>query len=324
MITRTPSPITPRRRVLVAFAALLLALPIILSLIAWLALPAAAPDAPRVLLSLDATPWNRVGMSRFTYQRALRRAGLEPVVVRFDHLPPNADPAALLDAVDGVVLSGGGDVDPTLYGGEARIGLDVKPRRDRLELALLEAAEGRRLPVLGICRGAQLMNVARGGSLLSFRADRERFARHRRRFGSHPVELDGDSMLARIYGRQRLERVTTFHGQAVDEPGAGVRPVARAPDGTIEAFEIAGDRFQIGVQWHAETEFGDTPQQRLFDAFAEAVVRRADAVPRPDGSRGTGQGQGEATSVRDAPAGPTEKPSARISPLPSSSTPKRK
>lgn len=243
--------------------------------------PSPGPNAPRVLLSIDATWWNWLKLNQFTYIRALRRAGLEPILV--DNLKQLDEPALmeLMDDMAGLVLSGGGDVDPLLYGGDPEIGLEVKPDRDSLELALLEIADQRGLPMLGICRGAQLLNVQRGGSLLSFRDKPVLRDRHKRVAGGHPVRVVAGSQLAGIYAATDIENVTTWHGQAVDRAGAGVEIVAWSEDGIAEAIEIPGEPFRVGVQWHAETEFFEGPQQRLFDAFAAAVLARGEVSAGP-------------------------------------------
>ncbi len=236
-----------------------------------------AAGAPTILLSLDRTWWHRLGFSRLTYGRALERAGARVRRLDYDALPAGDESAAaarrLLEGVDGLVLSGGGDVDPRLYGAAPEIGLDVKPARDRFELALLAAARERRMPVLAICRGAQLVNVSRGGTLRTLRTDRELRRGHRRLRG-HPVEVEPDSELARLLGTERLPRVVSYHGQAVDRPGEGLRIVGRAGDGVVEAIELAPDTAQwwlIGVQWHPELSPRARLQRRLFTALVEAA-----------------------------------------------------
>lgn len=260
--------------------------PLVLLLTATVALgslyePSPGPNAPRVLLSIDATWWNWLKLNRFTYMRALRRAGLEPILI--DNLKQLDERALteLMNGVTGVVLSGGGDVDPLLYGGDPETGLEVKPDRDSLELALLELADQRALPLLGICRGAQLLNVQRGGTLLSFRDKPVLRDRHKRVAGGHSVRVVAGSQLAGIYAATEIDDVTTWHGQAVDRPGAGVEIVAWSEDGIAEAIEIPGGPFRVGVQWHAETEFFEGPQQRLFDAFAAAVQARRESAAGP-------------------------------------------
>jgi len=237
--------------------------------------PVPPADAPSVLVSVDRTLWNRSGFNRLTHVRALRDAGLKPVLVDFGAV---TDPAAavdeLLEGIDGLVIAGGGDVAPRLYGADFDAAIDVNPRRDRFELALLDAAEQRGLPVLGLCRGAQLINVHRGGTLGDFRADSPRYKRHHRVLSGHPVEVEADSRLATIFGTARLENIVTYHGQFVDEPGEGVRITAFAPDGTPEAIEVGTDSAfgVIGVQWHAEVLPWDAHQGKLFRALADAAT----------------------------------------------------
>lgn len=233
-----------------------------------------AHDAPKVLVSVDRTLWHRLGFSRLTYTRALSAAGLRPVVIDFEtHDSGSAAIAKLLAGADGLVLSGGGDVDPQRYGAEAKTALDVNKKRDALEFALLELAEQRRIPVLGICRGAQLINVHRGGTLGEFRSDQPRYQRHRRLRSGHAVQLEEDSRLAQIFGTTELASVITFHGQYVDLPGKDVSIVGFAPDGTPEAIEVnTGSAFgMLGVQWHAEVVPWDQQQAKLFRAFAAAA-----------------------------------------------------
>ena len=243
-------------------------------------LPVPSADAPAVLVSVDRTLWNRSGLNRLTHVRALRDAGLRPVLVDFAAATnPLASADELLEEIDGLVIAGGGDVDPSLYRSDFDAATGVNPLRDRFELALLEAAEQRGLPVLGLCRGAQLINVHRGGTLGDFRADSPRYDRHHRVLSGHPVEVEADSRLAAIFGRARLESVVTYHGQFVDKPGEGVRITAYALDGTPEAIEVAAESGfgVIGVQWHAEVLPWDSHQGRLFSALAEAATKYRDS-----------------------------------------------
>ena len=174
-----------------------------------------------------------------------------------------------------LLLSGGGDVSANYYGGDESVSRDVNPARDAFELELLAMAEARNLPVLGLCRGAQLLNVHRGGTLGDFRQDSARYRRHKRVWGGHPVTVENGSRLADILSTTALPSVVTWHGQYVERPGTGVRITAYAPDGTPEAIEVAtGDPFgMIGVQWHAEVLPWDRRQDRLFAAFHDAAAR---------------------------------------------------
>jgi putative glutamine amidotransferase len=242
---------------------------------AWFYEPDPGDDAPRVLVSVDRTLWNRVGLNRWTYIRALRKAGMRPVLMNFNALPEDTDASDWMNGIDGLLLSGGGDVSAIYYGGDDSISRDVNPARDDFELALLAAADEEGMPVLGICRGAQLLNVHRGGTLGDFREDSARYRRHKRYWGGHPVSVDENTRLAEIFGSTDLPGVVTFHGQYVDQPGRDVRVIAYAPDGTPEAIEVAtADPFgMIGVQWHAEVLPWDNRQERLFAAFRKAADR---------------------------------------------------
>ncbi len=232
-------------------------------------------DAPRVLVSVDRTLWNRVGLNRLTYVRALRGAGLRPVLMDFSTLELGLDADSWLENIDGLLISGGGDVAAVHYGGDESITRDVNPARDAFELQLLHAAEERGMPMLGLCRGAQLLNVHRGGTLGDFREDSARYRRHKRLWGGHPVEIEADTRLARIYADTDLPSVVTWHGQYVDRPGHGVAVTAYAPDGTPEAIEVATPNpfGMIGVQWHAEVLPWDRRQEKLFAAFRAAAER---------------------------------------------------
>jgi putative glutamine amidotransferase len=195
-----------------------------------------------------------------TYMRTLEAAGAMPVV-----LPPVGDAEAYLDRLDAICVSGGPDLDPDAYGARERhpeLG-PTEPSLDAFELALLTGALERGLPVLAICRGAQALNVACGGTL------HQHVPGHRQTelatLPSHDVELAPRTRLHRIMGARELP-VNSFHHQAVDRVGSGLRVVARASDGTVEAIE--GQGFVVGVQWHAETL---VEHRRLFEALVLAA-----------------------------------------------------
>jgi putative glutamine amidotransferase len=200
-----------------------------------------------------------------TYLRAIEAAGGIPVV-----LPPIGDAEAFLDRLDGVCLSGGPDLDPVAYGAaERHIELGpTEPDLDAFELALARAADARGVPILGVCRGAQALNVARGGTL------HQHIPAHRQTEPAtamtHTVHVAEDSRLAALVGIRPL-RVNSFHHQAVDELGRGLRAVARAADGTIEAIEGAGPRLVLGVQWHAEGLVHEPRHLALFSALVAAA-----------------------------------------------------
>jgi putative glutamine amidotransferase len=206
------------------------------------------------------------------YAQALREAGLEPVLI--------APPAPrLLEGLEGLVLSGGTDVQAALYGAAAHHHNDAADaERDALEAGLLREALERDLPVLAICRGMQLFNVVHGGTLIQHL---DNSARHRVRGGDpalpvHDIRIAPGSLLAAILG-EGVHAVNSRHHQAVDRVGAGLAVTARStPDGVIEALERPGKRFALAVQWHPEDQARRDPEQKkLFAAFAEALAGSA-------------------------------------------------
>ena len=238
----------------------------------------------------------RVARERFqlpaSYVDAVRAAGGLPLL-----LPPgDARPDELLDAVDGLLLCGGGDIDPALFGGarghEAQYATCAE--RDGFELTLVRAALRRRTPLLAICRGLQVLNVALGGDLhvhlpdavgetVAHRASQERHVMHR-------VRVAPGSALTGLLGCAELE-VASWHHQAIHRLGEGLRAVAWAEDGTVEAVELPGRPELLAVQWHPELQIegpGSAPHRRLF----AALVARAAGVG------------GEADAARPAPGIP--------------------
>jgi putative glutamine amidotransferase len=184
------------------------------------------------------------------YTRAIEEAGGRPLVV-----PPAADGVAeTLDALDGVVFSGGEDLDPDQYGAEPHPEtIGVSPERDRAELALLRAALERDMPVLAVCRGSQVLNVALGGDLVQHLPEIVGDERHKHTpgvFADHAVDLAAGSRLGRLLGERAP--VKSHHHQGYGRLGDGLDPVAWADDGTIEALEDPAKRFAIGVLWHPE------------------------------------------------------------------------
>jgi putative glutamine amidotransferase len=201
-----------------------------------------------------------------TYLKAIEAAGGMPVV-----LPPLGDAAALLERLDAICLSGGPDLDPEAYGApdrHAELG-PTEPDLDAFELALARAADERDIPVLGVCRGAQALNVARGGTL------HQHVPAHRQTgpatAPTHTVRVERGTRLAQVVGSRPLP-VNSFHHQAVDALGRGLRAVAWAADGTIEAIEGPGPRFLLGVQWHAEGLVARPRHRALFEALVAAAA----------------------------------------------------
>ena len=217
---------------------------------------------------------DRQGRPRFhlptAYVDAVRAAGGAPVL-----LPPgDPAPARLLDGLEGLVLAGGGDVHPARFQSSPHAAsYGMCEERDESEFALLEAALDRTLPTLAICRGAQVLNVLRGGDLIphlpdhvgegvAHRVSRESHTLHR-------VRLRTGSRLASLYGAESLE-VASWHHQAVGRLGAGLEPVALAEDGVIEALELAGAPWLVAVQWHPELDAGEgAAGRRLFEHFLD-------------------------------------------------------
>ena len=208
------------------------------------------------------------------YVDVVREAGGVPLV-----LPPvESEVRETLDVVAGLILPGGGDVDPAHYGGghhEALYG--ISGERDHFELALARAALARTdLPVLCVCRGMQLVNVALGGDLVAHIPDRygTRVAHRAPQLkpAQHPVRIDPASRLAGILGTSALD-VQSIHHQAVGTLGAGLRAVAWAEDGVVEAMESEDHPFVVAVQWHPELDALSDPRPlRLFESFVERAA----------------------------------------------------
>ncbi len=184
------------------------------------------------------------------YVRAVDRAGGRPLLV-----PPSEDGIEeTLDSVAGLLFSGGSDLDPDLYDQESHEEtFGVAPERDRAELALLEAALARDMPVLAVCRGSQVLNVARGGDLVQHLPDVVGDEKHKHTpgtFADHDVTLEQGTRLAALLGEHAP--VKSHHHQGFGRVGRGLRVAAHAEDGTIEAVEDPSQRFALGVLWHPE------------------------------------------------------------------------
>jgi putative glutamine amidotransferase len=185
-----------------------------------------------------------------SYVRAVERAGGRALVV-----PPSDDGLnETLDALDGLILSGGGDLDPELYGADAHPETDQpRPARDQAELRMLEAALRRDMPVLAVCRGSQLLNVARGGDLVQHLPDELGHERHKHepgQFSDHDVRLAPESRVGALLGEHAP--VKSHHHQGYGRIGTGLRAAGWADDGTVEALEDPDKRFALGVLWHPE------------------------------------------------------------------------
>lgn len=208
------------------------------------------------------------------YVDAVRDAGGLPVL-----LPPAEGPVEdVIAGVDGLVFAGGGDIDPRHGGGDHDTNYSVDAERDAFEIALMRAAVVAETPTLAICRGLQILNVARGGNLYGHLPDV---------FGEtvehrippldpvpHDVELEAGAALQEVFGAARMT-IASWHHQAVDRIGDGLRAVAFAPDGVVEALELEGAPWLTAVQWHPELQREATsPQRRAFAALVAWGERR--------------------------------------------------
>lgn len=227
----------------------------------------------------EADPIRRELALGLGYPKAIDAAGGVPLVI-----PPMAvgDLDGLLDRVDGLLLSGGPDLHPSFYGAEPHPKLGPTERElDAFELELVRRADARGTPILGICRGLQVLNVARGGTLIQHLPDAvgEEIDHRQTEPGdapTHAVRVAPSSHLAHLLGA-RTSDVNSFHHQAVAELGTGLRAVAWSADGVIEGIEATDRQFSIGVQWHGESLQGRDDHRRLFGAFVAAAARSAPA-----------------------------------------------
>ena len=199
-----------------------------------------------------------------SYVRVVEAAGGRPLII-----PPSDEGAAeTLDVLDGIIFSGGADVDPHLYDAERHVETTgVRPDRDRSESALMEGALERGIPMLAICRGMQLLNVIKGGDLEQHLPDRtaEPHSDHGA-FVRHDVDIAEQSRLREVLGDRQL--VPSHHHQAPKRMGEGLRAVATAPDDTIEAIEDPGATFCLGVLWHPE----EGEDRALFEALVQEAT----------------------------------------------------
>jgi putative glutamine amidotransferase len=206
-----------------------------------------------------------------TYVDALRSAGAVPVLI-----PPQPENVAeVLDELDGLLLAGGDDCDPAVYGEPRHPSVvPMDPRRQTNDLSLARAARERGVPTLAICLGVQVMNVAAGGTLIQDIASSidtdidhasEPTDRHR-----HEVLIESDTRLGRILGARELN-VNSSHHQAIGRVGEPLRVTAHAPDGVVEGLEDPAHPFYVGVQWHPEDMAHEKSAAALFGAFVEAA-----------------------------------------------------
>ena len=215
------------------------------------------------------------------YLKSVEQAGGVPRVLEFEERPE-----AVLREVGAVLLTGGGDVDPTLYGEERHPTVhDAEPGRDAFELQLARSAIKHDVPLLAICRGAQVLNVAAGGTLVqdipsTVETDLPHSVTERPDCIAHGIRVEPTSRLAEVLGARTPDvcdcRVNSRHHQSVGRVGNGLTVSARSDDGVIEAIEKPSARFCIGVQWHPENFWRTGEFGRLFEAFVDAARTRLD------------------------------------------------
>jgi putative glutamine amidotransferase len=233
-----------------------------------------------ICTALERAQWSvwdqRAALLSFSYIEAIQRAGAIALM-----LPPDRhaleEPDAILDLLDGLVLAGGADIDPSAYGQEPHaLTQETVPERDEFELALTRAAIARDMPLLGICRGMQLINVALGGSLTQDLPEIVGHSEHRRVLGSfegadHDVVLTEGSLAASAAG-EATHPTKSHHHQGVDELGEGLVVTGMSAfDPVPEAIEMPGRRFVLGVQWHPEADAASPVIGALVQAAAHAA-----------------------------------------------------
>jgi putative glutamine amidotransferase len=230
-----------------------------------------------ICAAIESAAWGvwrdvEVNISQRTYSLGVSAAGGLPLLLPADDSSTEA-PDQLLDLLDGLVLSGGSDIDPASYGAEPAPGTTgYRPERDGFELALARGALERDLPVLGICRGMQLLNVACEGTLDQHLADVELHLHTPGQFVDHEVRLEADSLAARAVGAERVS-VRSHHHQGIGGLGDGLAVSGRAePGGTIEAIERPDRAWALGVLWHAEED----RMSPVLAALTAAAGRRAE------------------------------------------------
>jgi putative glutamine amidotransferase len=233
-------------------------------------------------------PAGHVALSE-RYVQSLHRAGARVILLPAITDAPACEPEELLAAADGLLLIGGGDLDPTTYGQDAHpMSYGFNAFRDDMEMELARYALAADIPLLAICSGCQVVNVALGGTLYQHLSEHPGFdddvhgRPHDMYLGTHAVDIEAGSHLARAIGGLRASRCTSAHHQSVDTLGAGLRVTARSGDGCVEAIEpLAPHPFAIAVQWHPEmTAEVDPEQQALFDALVAAAAARQPGAER--------------------------------------------
>jgi putative glutamine amidotransferase len=237
-----------------------------------------------ICTALEPARWSvweqRAALVGADYFGAVQRGGGMPLLLVPDE-ELTADPSQALDLIDGLMLTGGADLDPASYGSEPHPAtVDTVPERDAFELAMARGAIERDMPVLGICRGMQLINVALGGTLLQHLPETVGHEEHRRALGTfegsdHDVKLEGGSLAARTTG-ESVHRTLSHHHQGVDCIGSGLVVSGTSTlDGLPEAIELPDRDFVLGVQWHPEADPGSPVVSALVQAAAAHIAARA-------------------------------------------------
>ncbi|USG65657.1 gamma-glutamyl-gamma-aminobutyrate hydrolase family protein [Brevibacillus ruminantium] len=217
------------------------------------------------------------------YIKSIERSGGVPVILPVTENPESLYP--LLSKLDGILFTGGTDIDPAYYGEWPRAGLGpIDPKRDRHEIALAKKVlQDTNLPVLGICRGSQLLNVVSGGTLYQdLQTERPEGIAHALRYSPkyhpvHPASIQPGSRLEAIFQAQEIG-VNSYNHQAIKQVGSDFSVTMTAPDGLVEGIEMAGERFVVAVQWHPEMMVDKHEEYlKLFLAFVAACVRKEGA-----------------------------------------------
>ena len=225
------------------------------------------------------SPYNSMLISVIeAYTQAVSLAGGCPVVIPLGL--PVGQLKDILKRLDGILFTGGGDVHPALYGSQTHPKVaNVDEDRDRVEIELFREAVSKRLPILGICRGLQVINIALGGTLYEDLLDQrpntsthDFFNGYPRDYLAHSVQVNPDSQLSRILGATALE-VNSLHHQGIRELANGLDATAHAPDGVVEAIELKGYSFCLAVQWHPEWLHSQLHMRALFQAFVQAATQ---------------------------------------------------
>lgn len=212
------------------------------------------------------------------YYKAIQKAGAIAILLPADELSLESE---LIQKLDGILLSGGPDIDPVYFGEETyTFNGNISPERDKQELALAKLAFEAGKPILGICRGIQVLNAAMGGTIyqdISSQVKGNNLLKHvqeaPRWYPSHNIKISRDSRIFDCFGTEKV-RVNSFHHQAVKDVANGYKVTACCSDGIIEAIEYIGDQFSVGVQWHPETMWEkDIKYLEVFKAFVEACSK---------------------------------------------------